>query len=94
MGALLVAVYLRGKSLWALILLHGFYDMSLLCGALFTKTHGIDPVLSLAKEQTSFEDMLITCAMAPVYILITLFLLRKSKCDEILERYKSGEQQD
>ena len=88
LGALLVAIYLRGGNIWAMAVLHGFYDMSILVASLFTKTHGMDPVSSLASNaDVSINSLLLTCAMAPVYVLITIFLLRKSKCDEIIEKY-------
>ena len=88
-GLMFAAVYLRGDSLWAMMFIHGLYDIAVSVPSMFTKTHGTDGLSSLAlKQEMSFEYVISSNSLAPVYIGITLYLLRKSKCEEIINKYK------
>lgn len=79
-GFYLGAVYLRGGSLWGLILLHSITDAASLFYSIFTTNNGteIDTINELGWSN-----------LAPLFLFggITLFLLRKDKCDEIIERF-------
>ena len=88
-GAMFGAFYLRGGSLWAMIFLHGLYDIAVSVTNLFTKTYGADMLTALAENrESSFLTVLTSNPLSLGFIAITLFLLRKSKCGEIIERYQ------
>ena len=92
LGAVLVAVYLRGGNLWALMLIHGFYDMAVDVPALLTKTYGADIQTAMGTSKEASEGTGTAGAYVilwTVYLLVTLFLLRRKKCGEIIERYDS-----
>lgn len=80
-GFYLAAVYLRGGSLWALILMHALTDAASLFTSMFTLNNGtaIDTINSIGIMN-----------ITPFFILtaIGIYLLRKEKCDEIIERYQ------
>ncbi len=80
-GFYLGAVYLRGGSLWGLILLHSITDAASLFYSIFTTNNGteVDTINELGWGN-----------LAPLLLFgaITLFLLRKDKCEEIIERFK------
>ena len=89
-GTLFAAMYLRGDSLWALIFIHGLYDTALSAATLFTATYGGDMLSSLAQNQEeTLMSILTTNLFSPIYLAIALFLLRKSKCEEIIKKYES-----
>lgn len=79
-GVYFAAVYLRGGSLWALIIMHALADAVSMFYSTFTFDNGtaIDAINNLS-----------VINLAPFFILtgISLFLLRKAKCDKILENY-------
>ncbi len=83
-GFYFAAVYLRGGSLWALIIMHSLADAASLLPSIFTLNNGttIDAINKISIMN-----------LTPFFILtaIGLFLLRKEKCNEILERYKTTE---
>lgn len=83
-GFYFAAIYLRGGSLWALIIMHTLADAASLFGASFTLNNGT--AADAIGEITLFN-------LTPFFVLslLTLFLLRKGKCDEIIERYKTPE---
>lgn len=94
LGALFGAVYLRGGSLWALMLIHGSIDLGLTLKNLMTKTYASDAIAYLAgNTETTLDpiEAVLRLIMWTIIILITLFLLRKKKCDEIIERYRLHE---
>lgn len=82
-GFYLAAVYLRGGSLWALIIMHSLADAASLFFSTFTLDNGnaIDAMNSMS---------LINLTPFFIFTLLGTFLLRKEKCDEIIERYKNG----
>ena len=83
-GFYFAAVYLRGGSLWALIIMHSVADAASLFYSTFTLNNGtaVDAINKL-----SIMNLL------PFFILtaIGLYLLRKDKCDEIVENFKTPE---
>ena len=89
LGAYLSAVYLRGGSIWGVAIIHGLYDMSLDVSRLFTKTFGMDLQTALGSAEKTVYDLEAVASYAllwAVYFVVTLFLLRKSKRDEIIGR--------
>ena len=94
LGVLFCAVYLRGGSLWAMMLIHGFIDLGLLFKNLLTRTYASDAMGFLAGNTETSIDLAETAFKLVIWaicILIALFLLRKSKCDEIIERFRAEE---
>lgn len=92
LGTLIVAVYLRGGNLWALMLLHGFIDLAVSISVLLTVTYSQDLMASLATEQetsVSPVDLLIYAVFWGIYLGVALLLLRKKKCGEIVERFQA-----
>lgn len=83
MGAVFGAIYLRGGNIWVPVLLHALVDFIGLFQSAFTTNAGteIDKINSL--------DISGLYAMVPLLILLTVFLLRKSKHAEILERMEA-----
>ena len=83
-GFYLAAIYLRGGSLWALIIMHTLVDSASMFKASFTTNNG---TMADAIGELSLSNL------TPFFVLslLTLFLLRKEKCDEIIERYKTAE---
>ncbi len=83
-GFYFAAVYLRGGSLWALIIMHTLADAASLFGASFTLNNG--SAADAIGEITLFN-------LTPFFVLsmLALFLLRKGKCEEIVEKFKTPE---
>lgn len=79
-GLFLAAIYLRSRSLWVPILVHALIDTAALAGSIFLTQTRIETVNNLSWEA------LIGVA---IYVLPTLFLLRPSKCKEIVARFKA-----
>ncbi len=80
-GFYLSAVYLRGGNIWVLILMHTVTDAASLFEACFTKTvTSVDVINQLS---------LINLTPLLVFGAAGLFLLRKSKCAQIIERYNT-----
>lgn len=75
-GWVLSAIYLRTQNIWLLVVIHALYDFSNLIevGLYGTKTIG-DMILSY-----SYKDLV----SIAVCLTITLYLIRKSKIDEII----------
>ncbi len=82
-GILLNAIYLRGGNIFVLILIHAILDASGLFDYLFLKTN-----LTISD---SINNMHYTpLFLAPLYLLLTFFLLRKSKLKEIKNTLKKN----
>ena len=77
-GLLFSAVYLRSGSLWALILIHTLTDLTSL-----TKSTFLDNTLTQELNQISWDWSKLILWL--VYIGLTAFLLRPSKCKQIYE---------
>ena len=94
LGALFGAVLLRGGNLWSLMLIHGFIDLGVTSKNLLTKTYATDAIGYLASNTQTDIDPIETVLKIVMWAIITaivLFMLRKSKCDEIIERFNAEE---
>ncbi len=80
-GILLNAIYIRSGNIFVLILIHAIIDASGLFEHLFLKTN---ITLSNSINKISY----ITLVYIPLYLLLTIFLLRKSKLEEVKENLK------
>lgn len=81
-GMYLSAVYYRGGSLWALVLIHCLTDAGGLFRSAFTaEATAVEQVNSLSVRGL---------VMIPVFIGITVFLLRKTKMDAVLDNLKQA----
>lgn len=83
MGMSLTAVYYRCRNLWALIFIHGFWDVM----AAFTA--GVFEGGSLTADIGSYS--VVQCIMAVPYLIVTLVLLRPSKLREIVSMHPENE---
>ena len=93
LGALFGAVYLRGGNLWAMMLIHGFIDLGMASKNLLTKTYASDAMAYIASNKAAIDstEIILKIVLWAIITGITLFLLRKSKCDEIIERFSAAE---
>lgn len=76
MGMALTAIYYRSKNIWSVIFLHAFLDF---CGLLPSGIFGG----SITEVISSYSPVVAITSTLP-YLVLTLFLLRKSKMPEIL----------
>ena len=83
-GMLLCAVYYRGGNIWALMIMHALIDFGPLFEATFT-TSG-----TTSADVIGNINPLALVTQIPA-VLIALFLLRKSKMDEIVTNLQTGE---
>ena len=90
-GLVLVAIYLRGGNIWAMMLTHAARDLALMVSNLFTKTYGSDATAYIASHKETGTDSISVLLKTVMYIgdiILVLILLRKSKCDEIIKKYE------
>ncbi|MBO4903623.1 MAG: CPBP family intramembrane metalloprotease [Lachnospiraceae bacterium] len=94
LGTTFAAIYLRGGNLWALMLIHSFIDIGGMVKGLLTKTYDMDGIAMLASKKDTFDTVsfVLKLAIGAVYVLIAMFLVRKSKCDEIIANYQKNEE--
>ena len=86
LGMYYTAIYFRGGNLWALVLIHCLTDAGGLFRSAFTTAATAAGVLN----DISITGMI----MIPVYIGITIFILRRSKMDAVIENLKQAETAD
>lgn len=79
-GLFFAAVYLRSRSLWVPILVHALIDTAALAGSIFLTQTRVETVNSLSWG---------ALAGMAIYILPAIFLLRPSKCKEIVARFEA-----
>ena len=79
-GFFFAAIYLRSNNIWASILIHALVDAVALAGSFFLTQSRVEVVNTL-----SWESLLGTI----VYILPAIFLLRPSKCKEIIAHFEA-----
>lgn len=90
-GLFFAAIYLRSGNLWVSALVHAIVDLTALAGSTFLTQSNAEVV-----NKMSWQSLLSTL----IYILPAVFLLRPSKCKEIVARFdaeygeKSLEQTD
>ncbi|MBO4266362.1 MAG: CPBP family intramembrane metalloprotease [Lachnospiraceae bacterium] len=93
LGIIFAAVYLRGGNLWALMLIHSFIDIGGMSRGLLTKTYDMDAIGMLASNKETTIDPRATAVKAGIWIacvLAGLFMIRKSKCDEIIAKFRKN----
>lgn len=78
-GLALAAIYYRGGSIWALILIHSLTDAASLFGTLFVRGGSVADTIN--------ELGPVNLAPAVTFTLLTVFLLRPAKCTEITARW-------
>ena len=86
LGMYYTAIYFRGGNLWALVLIHCLTDAGGLFRSAFTTAATAAGVLN----DISITGMI----MIPVYIGITIFILRRSKMDAVIDNLKQAETAD
>ena len=90
LGLVFAAVYLRGANIWALMLIHAFIDLGVSVKELLTETYAADALSAMAASnmETSIDagTLIPMLILWLIYTVIALFLLRKRKCAQILER--------
>ena len=83
-GVLLGAIYYRTKNIWSTIIIHGFYDFSIMVGE-----------VALYKDCTTVADpsnavriigYLSTILIILVYTLSAIYILRREKTAELIEK--------
>ena len=84
-GLFFAAIYLRSRNLWAAVLVHALIDTVALAGSIFLKQTRTEVVNSLPWE--SLFGMVI-------YIVPAVFLLRPSKCKEIVVRLEAEDKEN
>lgn len=85
-GIYYTAIYFRGGSLWALVLLHCMTDAGGMFRSAFT---------TAATQTGQVNELSVTgLVMVPIYIGIAVFLLRKKKMDAVLENLNQAAQCD
>jgi membrane protease YdiL (CAAX protease family) len=85
-GMYYTAVYFRGGNLWSLVLIHCLTDAGGLFRSAFTTAETTVGVIN----NRSITGMV----MIPIYLGITVFLLRKKKMDAVFENLKQASEYD
>ena len=81
-GLFFASVYLRGGNFWSLVLIHTVVDLN----GLFKST------FCYVDQASVISSIPVTSLIAGVvFIAISIFLLRPSKCKEIVERFTAAE---
>ena len=78
-GLFFAALYLRSGNIWVLVLIHTLTDTAGLASSVFTYQNEI-AVMSALPLQSIIGGV--------IFVGISAFLLRPSKCEEILERFR------
>ena len=86
-GLYFAAIYFRGGNIWVMMLIHALTDAPGLFHTLFTVT---DVTQIDALNESSFEEWY----LYPVFLLLTVFLLRKKKMAEITANLCSCSKED
>ncbi len=86
-GLYFAAIYFRGGNIWVMMLIHALTDAPGLFHTLFTVT---DVTQIDALNESSFEERY----LYPVFLLLTVFLLRKKKMAEITANLCSCSKED
>lgn len=77
-GLFFAAIYLRSGNIWASVLVHAIVDSVALAGSTFLTQSNVEVV-----NELPWQSLL----GAVIYILPAVFLLRPSKCKEIVARF-------
>ncbi len=81
MGFYMGAIYARGGSLWALVILHSFEDIAALAGS---GIFGVSTITQAISNGAGIPSRLVTFAL---YTALTLFLLRNDKLQECYDAF-------
>lgn len=82
LGMCLSAVYLRGRNLWSVAVIHGFMDFcALISAGIFTSSTIVDTV-------AGYSPVMLVGSL--FYFLLAAFLLRKSKLEPFLTGESAG----
>ncbi len=85
-GMMLTAIYYRGGNIWLLIMIHALMDGVAAFQALFVLQDGVAvDLVEVVGSQTFTPGSLISPFLG---LIITFFLLRKNKAEEVIGRYK------
>ena len=76
-GVLFAAVYVRCKNIWAVVLLHAFFDFCSSAPEILT------PVVALEINSTDTNSLIVIAVVSVAAVCIGLFLIRKSKMADI-----------
>lgn len=85
MGLVYGAIYARCKSIYSVMLIHGFWDI---CGSVKSGFFGIQTML-VAVDTSQGKGIIVVLFFYIIYIPIFLFLMRKRKMNEYLEDDKN-----
>lgn len=88
LGILLGSVYYRTKNIWSSVFLHGFWDFAILIGEINLIKRCVNSETTL---NYSLYLLTVSILMAIFYFLISLYILRKSKTNNIIEEYTEEE---
>lgn len=86
LGMYFTAVYYRGGNIWVLMLIHCIVDAGGLFRSAFTTE--ADKVADI--NNLSLNGLI----MVPIYLAVTIFLLRKKKMNEVLDNIKHASETD
>ena len=85
-GMMFTAIYYRGGNIWLLIMVHALMDGVAAFQGLFVLQDGVaTDLVEIVGSQAFTPGSLISPVLG---LIITFFLLRKNKSEEVIERYK------
>ncbi|MBE6150229.1 MAG: CPBP family intramembrane metalloprotease [Firmicutes bacterium] len=88
-GMYFSAIYLRSGSVWVVALLHGFYDVVVSIPSFFDVKEIVDVSSEYGDTISNYSWSNLIIGL--IFILLTLFLLRKKKFDEVYYRVNDKE---
>lgn len=81
LGFLLGSIYFRTKNIWSVVFLHGFYDFTLMLSDVNSLKNCVS---STPSGRGLIYTIFVSFILVTIYILTSLFLLRKAKVNEVL----------
>ena len=88
-GMYFSAIYLRSGSVWVVALLHGFYDVVVSIPSFFDVKEIVDVSSEYGDTISNYSWSNLIIGL--IFILLSLFLLRKKKFDEVYYRVNDKE---
>ena len=85
-GVIFNAIYIRGGNIFILILIHAISDIAATFETLFFKNN--DNFGCIINKEKDLLDWILSLSYFPMVIVLTIFLLRKSKLKEAKENLK------
>lgn len=86
LGMYFTAVYYRGGNIWVLMLIHCLVD----AGGLFRSAFTTEVTQADVVNNLSLNGLI----MVPIYLVVTIFLLRKKKMNEVFDNLKQASEAD